>query len=97
MIFRCIYKPKTGEQNELRYAGASGTPPTQVFRNFRRGDPCGRPPNRTPEKPLPPLPKGRGTSRRLVEGFVRGNGLRIFCEFVRAAGHMGPALQGEFL
>ncbi len=29
-------------------------------------------PYRTPTTPLPPLPKGRGTSRRLVEGFVRG-------------------------
>ena len=28
--------------------------------------------HRAPGKPLPPLPKGRGTSRRLVEGFRAG-------------------------
>ena len=41
-----------------------------------RADRKGRPYN------MPPLPKGRGTSRRLVEGFVRGGWLRVFYEFV---------------
>ena len=41
------------------------------------------PPYRTSGNPLPPLPKGRGTSRRLVEGFMRDKRLRIFCKFVR--------------
>ena len=31
----------------------------------------------------PPLPKGRGTNRRLVEGYLRGEWLRVFCAFVR--------------
>ena len=40
-----------------------------------RGDPRGRPPPARPKNPLPPLPKGRGTNQRLVEGFRAGQEL----------------------
>ncbi len=49
--------------------------PYKRFYNFIVGrGPCAPPPinSRTPENPLPPLPKGRGTNRRLVEGFRAG-------------------------
>ena len=42
-------------------------------------------PTAPPKNPLPPLPKGRETNRRLVEGFLRGKRLRISRKSVRGS------------
>ena len=58
----------------------SGTPPPTDGHKMcgGAGDREGR-----PYAKKPPLPKGRGTNRRLVEGYLRGERLRVCCKFVR--------------
>ena len=63
--------------------------------------PCA-PPHTAPQKSAPPLPKGRGTSRRLVEGFLRGKRLRIFVsssgeEFPRRRPRTAPLVKSPVI
>ena len=53
--------------------------PTEALQEVQwAGDRKGR-----PYAKKPPLPKGRGTNRRLVEGYLQGERLRVCCKFVR--------------
>ena len=58
----------------LTGGGLRAARPTEAYFAVRRGGalPLPRATARVAPTKKPPLPKGRGTSRRLVEGFVRG-------------------------